>query len=190
MEEYRSGRLPRDGTVSFAAVTEGNVALMSRLVGSPPAWPANWLFAWRHGLPPDRFDLVAGKRLGSAGDGSREIDVGDLGTDTALLLEGWSVRHPCGAAVCREVEGQARLLAPLEKAEPFAVSVLASGEGQLTVAVNGVTVGAQALTPEPAPLLFLGPAPWRRLNEVSLAVTPGGRARVDRVRLEPSGKAS
>jgi hypothetical protein len=190
MEEYRSGRLPRDATVSFAAVTEGNAGLLSRLVGSPPAWPANWLFAWRHGLPPDRFDLVAGKRLASAGEGSREIDVGDLGSDTALLLEGWSVRHPCGDAVCRDVEGRARLLAPLEEAEPFAVSVLAAGEGQLSVAVNGVTVGVQALTPDLAPLRFATAAGGRRLNEVSLAVSTGGRARVDRVRLEPPGKAS
>lgn len=190
MEQYRSGRLPRDATISFAVVAENNAALLSRLVGSPPAWPANWVFAWRHGLLPDRFDLVAGKRLPAADDGSREIDVGDLGTDAALLLEGWSVRHPCGAAVCREVEGRARMLAPLEEPRPFDVSVLAAGEGQLSVAVNGVTVGAQALTPELAPLRFATPVPWRRLNEVSLAVAPGGRALVDRVRLEPPGKAS
>lgn len=187
MEQYRSGRLPRDATVSFAVVAENNAALLSRLVGSPPAWPANWVFAWRHELPPDRFDLVAGKRLPAADDGSREIDVGDLGTDAALLLEGWSVRHPCGDAVCRDVEGRARMLAPLEEPRPFDVSVLAAGEGQLSVAVNGVTLGVQALTPTLAPLRFATAAPGRRLNEVSLAVAPGGRARVDRVRLERPG---
>jgi hypothetical protein len=184
MEQYRSARLPRDATLSFAVVAENNAALLSGLVGSPPAWPANWVFAWRHGLPPDRFDLVSGKRLPALDDGAREVDVGDLGTDAALLLEGWSVRHPCGDAVCREVEGRARMLAPLEEPWPFDVSVLAAGEGHLSVAVNGVTVGIQPLTPELARLRFATAAPWRRLNEVSLAVAPGGHARVDRVRLE------
>ena len=189
MEQYRGGFLPRDGTVSFVAVAENNARLVSRLVGSPLAWPANWAFAWRHALPVERFDLLAGKRLPGDARG-REIDVGDLALDAALLLEGWSVRHPCGEAVCRAVEGRARLVAPLERPEPFALSVRAAGQGVLLATVNGVAVGSRPLTPELSVLRF-PPAPRaERLSEVSLTVTPGGRALVDRVSLELAGGAS
>jgi hypothetical protein len=189
MEQYRSGVLPRDGTVSFPAVAETNAAIGARLVGSPPAWPANWLFAWREGLSPDRYDLLAGKRLDADGAGGREIDVGDLATDAALLLEGWSVRHPCEGAVCRDVEEDARLLAPLEEAGPVALSVRACGEGWLSAAVNGRDLGAQPLGASLAVLRFpAGPAD-ARLNEVRLSLRKGGRARVDRLRLERAGGA-
>jgi hypothetical protein len=190
MEQYRTGGVPRDGTVSFVAVAANNAALLSRLVGSPPAWPANWAFAWRHRLPPDRFDLVAGKRLPVSEAGDRDIDIGELALDTALLLDGWSVRHPCGAAVCRAVEGRARLLAPLEATGRFDLAVEASGEGQLSVAVNGVALGARALSAERTSLRFPAPRPWAKLNEVTLTLEPGGRALVDRVRLAPPGDAS
>lgn len=190
MELYRSGRVPRDGTVSFPAVVEDNAALLSRLIGSPPAWPANWAFAWRHRLPADRFDLVAGKRLPVSAEGQRDIDIGDLALDTALLLEGWSVRHPCGSATCRAVEGRARLLAPLEATGRFDLAVYASGEGRLSVAVNGVSLGVQALSPGRTALRFPAPRPWAKLNEVTLTLEPGGRALVDRVRLAPPGSAS
>jgi hypothetical protein len=170
-------------------VAENNARLVSRLVGSPLAWPANWAFAWRHALPVERFDLLAGKRLPGDARG-REIDVGDLALDAALLLEGWSVRHPCGEAVCRAVEGRARLVAPLERPEPFALSVRAAGQGVLLATVNGVAVGSRPLTPELSVLRF-PPAPRAgRLSEVSLTVTPGGRALVDRVSLELAGGAS
>jgi hypothetical protein len=190
MEQYRSGRLPRDGTVSFPAVAENNAALLSRMVGSPPAWPANWAFAWRHRLSPDRFDLVAGKRLPVSERGEKDIDVGELALDTALLLDGWSVRHPCGLAVCRAVEGRARLLAPLEDTGRFDLAVYASGEGRLTAAVNGVALGVRPLSPEPAALRFPAPRPWAKLNEVTLTLESGGRALVDRVRLAPRDNGS
>jgi hypothetical protein len=190
MEQYGGGLLPRDGTVSFVAVAEHSAALLSRRFGSPPAWPANWAFAWRHGLAPDRFDLVAGKRLPAGAGGRPEIDVGDLALDAALLLEGWSVRHPCGEAVCRAVEGRARLLAPLAAPEPFALTVRASGEGVLRASVNGVEVGARTLGPEAAALRFAPLARPERLNEVSLTLGPGGRALVDRVTLEAAGGSS
>ncbi|HVR71795.1 MAG TPA: hypothetical protein VMT87_13220 [Vicinamibacteria bacterium] len=188
MEQYRDGLLPRDGTVSFVTVAENNAALLSRRFGSPPAWPANWAFAWRHGLPLDRYDLLAGKRLARSPTG-REIDVGDLSLDAALLLDGWSVRHPCGEAVCRAVEGRARLIAPLDEPEPFALTVHASGAGLLLATVNGVEVGVRGLTPGMTALRFPPGPRTARMNELSLAVAPGGRALVDRLSLERPGDA-
>jgi hypothetical protein len=189
MEQYRHGQVPRDGTVSFPAVAENNARLLARLVGSPTAWPANWVFAWRHGLPPDRFDLVAGKRLPKDAAGARDVDVGEPGTDAALLLDGWSVRHFCEDAVCRDVDGRARLLAPLEEPGEFALSVRATGEGLLAARVNGQDRGAMPLGAGLEVLRFPAGS-WGRLNEISLSLPRGGRARVDRVRLERPGGAS
>jgi hypothetical protein len=161
------------------------VAILSALLGSPVAWPANWLFALRHGLPAERYDLLAGKRLAIAPDGVRAIEVGDLPQDTALLLEGWSVRHPCGEGTCRDLEGTARLVAPLEAPGPFDLAVLVSGEGVLAAAVNDDPLGTRPLSATPALLRFPYPREWGPLNVIALSVAPGGRARVDRLRLEP-----
>jgi hypothetical protein len=191
MEQYRRGSLPRDAPVSFVAVAENNAALLSALAGSPVAWPANWIFAWRHGLPAARYDLLAGKRLAAAADGrGRAIEVGDLSQDAALLLEGWSVRHPCAGGTCRDVEGAARLVAPLEAPGPFDLAVLVSGEGVLAAAVNGDPLGARTLPASPALLRFPYPRAWGALNVIALSVAPGGRARVDRLLLEPRPGAS
>jgi hypothetical protein len=65
------------------------------------------------------------------------IDVGDLEQDATFLLEGWSVRHPCGDAVCREVEGRAEMAVPLERAATSSLHVLVVGTGELRVTVNG-----------------------------------------------------
>ena len=186
MEQYRGRRVPRDAPVSFVAVAENNAAILSALAGSPVAWPANWIFAWRHDLPAARYDLLAGKRLPTAADGrARAIEVGDLPQDAALLLEGWSVRHPCGEGTCRDLEGAARLVAPLETPGPFDLAVLASGEGMLAATVNGDPLGGQTLSATPALLRFPHAREWGPLNVIALSVAPGGQARVDRVLLEP-----
>jgi hypothetical protein len=181
MRQYRDGTVPRDDTVAFADVAAGNARLLAAGVGSPNAWPANWLFALRHGLSPARFDLMAGKELREEG-GRLELDVGRLDHDEALLAEGWSVRHPCGAGVCREVEGQARAFLPLPDGAWRAL-VVALGEGSspgaVRVAVNGRELGAargEIPLPTPAGL-------WRRgLNEIVLRAD-AGPALVDRVGL-------
>jgi hypothetical protein len=188
MEQYRGGWLPRDGTISFVGVTENSAALLSRLVGSPPAWPANWAFAWRHALPVERYDLLAGKRL-PRGPHGREIDVGDLALDAALLLEGWSVRHPCGEAVCRAVEGRARLVAPLQDPGPFALAVRASGQGLLLAHLNGFPLGSRPLSADMQTLRFPPGPGAREINEVSFTLAPDGHALVDRVRLDGPGEA-
>ncbi len=138
MEQYRY-TLKRDDTVSFPQVSAGNARLFARGVGSPQAWPANWIWSARHGLPVERWDLLSGQRL----DPTLEvtIDVGDLDQDAAFLLAGWSVRHECGQAVCREVEGQAEMILPLDRATTADLHVFVVGTGALGVTVNGERVG-------------------------------------------------
>jgi hypothetical protein len=185
MEQYRRGVIPRDDTVSFPRVAENSADLLATAVGSPLAWPANWIFTLRHRLPADRYDLMVGKYLffmQNNMDGL--VDVGaDPAQDQAVLADGWGVRVPCAEAVCRAVEGRARLLAGLAAPEMLDVTARASGSGQLRVFVNGTGVGEGPLAEGLGDVTARVPAArWRSgLNDVVLETSPGGTALVDKV---------
>jgi hypothetical protein len=194
MGQYRDGRIPRDDTVSFPRVARNAAATVSTAVGSPTAWPANWIFAARHGVSAARYDVLAGVDL--LGQVPRRpaqeppppslrgvIDVGHVPTDEALLQHGWSVRHPCRAGVCRAVEGSAELLAPIREPRDVQVMLIAEGVGTLTMAVNGVPVLAAPLADHPEPhYADLPRARFRRgLNVIAFTIPPGGSALVDRI---------
>ncbi len=60
MVQYTSGLLPKDEPVSFGRLVQQQAELHTR----PPyvypfAFPANVWFAWREGLPVDRYDLLS-----------------------------------------------------------------------------------------------------------------------------------
>jgi hypothetical protein len=184
MQQYRDWRIPRDGTVSFARIAANSADTLARLVGTPMAWPANWLFAARHGLPVQRFDTVVGARIF---EGRRAvIDLGDDRVDPSLLGDGWLRRAPCEGAICREISQRAQILAPLPAAESLALTLRARGSGTLRLAVNGATVGAFPLG---APLqehrVRVPAHRWRRgVNEIGLSVAVGDRASVDLLTLD------
>ena len=188
MEQYRRGAIPRDDTVSFARVAFNSADVFAAAFGSPVAWPANWIFSLREGLPPDRYDLMVGKYLFFMQNNlGGVIDVGaDPGLDQSLLGEGWGVRTPCAGAadgVCRLVEGRARLFGALAVPETLDLTVRAAGPGRLRVLVNGVAVAERALTEGLEDVTARVPgARWRSgLNEVALEADPGGSPQVDRV---------
>jgi hypothetical protein len=188
MAQYRAELIPRDDTVSFPAVAENSARLLSGMTGAPTAWPANWIFAARQHLPAARYDLLAGQDV--LADGPAPIDVGDLGSE-AWLGEGWSVRHPCGASVCREVEGRARLFLPVVDVRPAAVSVHAQGAGTLRVILNGRPLSQASLAPAFAEVggVADGGVLRRGPNVLVLEVSPGGQALVDVVRVVPRAEA-
>jgi hypothetical protein len=186
MAQYRAEMIPRDDTVSFPAVAENSAEIVQATVGAPVSWPASWLFAARHGLPAARYDLLGGQDVLAAGPS--RFRLGDLETERALLGEGWSVRHPCGRAVCREVEGgRARVFLPVVDPGPAEVRVSAQGSGTLAVRLDGVEIGRGTLTEAftevggevPAERLRRGP------NPLELEVSPGGRAAVESLRILP-----
>jgi len=184
MTQYRAEMIPRDDTVAFPAVAENAAGLLAAAVGSPSAWPANWLFAARHGLPAARYDRLGGRDVLAALPAV--VDIGDLDSDQALLAEGWSVRHPCLDAICREVEGRARVLLPVVDPRAVELRVRALGTGTLRVSVDGAT-SAAALHPTFDEIVL--PLPRARVhagaNEVVLEVSPGSQALVDALRLLP-----
>lgn len=199
MAQYRDGRIPRDDTVSFPRIARNAAEAVSAAVGSPTAWPANWIFAARHHVGPARYDVLAGidlfeplvpgaaMRLGPMGrDGV--IDVGHLPTDEALLQRGWSVRHPCGGGECRAVLGTAELVAPIREPRDVDVRLMAAGAGTLTMAVNGVPVLSAPLGDDvEARVVRLPRARFQRgLNAIVFTITPEGRALVDRIVFTPA----
>jgi hypothetical protein len=158
-------------------VSEGNARRLASAVGSPIAWPANWIWSARHGLPVERWDLLSGQRIDPR-EGAT-IDVGDLEQDAAFLLDGWSVRHPCGDSVCREVEGRAEMVIPLER-PATRLDVRVAGTGSLRVTLNGGDPRELALGPEVAAVIV----PFERRfaagpNRIAFEIAPGGRAIVD-----------
>ena len=190
MAQYKDGLIPKDDTVSFPRVAGNAAAAVSRAMGSPTAWPASWIFAARNGVAPGRYDLLGGVDLMSGGMRGLNgvIDIGDLRTDDAVLQGGWSVRHPCGAGVCRAVSGTAALLAPIRDPRDLDVVVSAEGTGTLTMAVNGVPVLAAPLAGDSRPLfVHLPRARLRRgLNAVVFSTSPDGQAAIDRLVFAPA----
>jgi hypothetical protein len=185
--QYREGRLPADDTVSFSAVAGTSAQLFAGYLGMPLAWPANWAFAAEHDLPAACYDLMVGKyllyRQNNLGG---LVKVGDGRADPALFAGEWSGRVACGEATCREVRGRARVMAPLDVPEDLDVIVRARGQGTLHLSVNGREVAAFPLEGETHALRAHVPRwAWRReLNDVSLLVSPGGRALVERLLFE------
>jgi hypothetical protein len=145
------------------------------------------IFAVQQRLAPDQYDLMVGKylfyRQSNLGG---VVDLGDERADPALLGEGWGARQAYGDGVCRRIAGRARLFAPLDVPETLDVTVRAAGAGTLAMDVNGVRVAELPLTADLAPLrVRVEGGRWRReLNEIALAVSPGGQALVDRIVFE------
>jgi hypothetical protein len=191
MEQYRRYLIPRDDTVSFAEVTGHSAALLSAAVGTPLAWPANWLFAARHGTAAQGYDLVAGTRLFRGQEPVGVIDLGDPRTDPGLLGEGWARQRPCGAAVCREIEGRARVFLPLQGAEALDLRVTASGRGSLELSLNGGAVAEWPLAEDASETRAALPAGLVRagVNQLVFRVSPGGQALVDKLTLVRGGGA-
>ena len=184
MEQYRDATR-RDDTVRFADVSEGNARRLADAVGSPVAWPANWIWTASTGLPAARWDRLSAARL----DPRRgiRIDVGDLEQDATFLLSGWSVRHACGDAVCREVEGRAELAVPLESA-PARFVVRAQGPGGLRATLNGRDLGTVAFGPELEERTLDLPEPPGAHAHIALESTPDARVQVDAVVFEGSAR--
>ncbi len=176
MEQYRTDQIPRDLPVSFARVTGTNAAILARLVGSPPAWPANWLFAWQHDITPAKYDVVVGQGPWSTGF----LAIDDSRVDPQLLAEGWGVRTSCGSQPCRRVFGSARMLLPLGAQGPVPTTLRLAGPANVLVRVNDTRIvsGSVGLGVIDLPLPK-GPGAWRHgVNEITITGAPEGAAGV------------
>jgi hypothetical protein len=62
MLQVKRAEVSPDGNVSFRQVADRTLRRYYDHLGFPSAWPANWLFALRHRVPPEKFDRLYGHR--------------------------------------------------------------------------------------------------------------------------------
>jgi hypothetical protein len=153
MAQYRSGAIARTEPVTFTEILQQQ----ANLATSPPffypfAFPANALFAWRTGLPIDRYDLLGTETLRG------EIDVKLEGNAGRFFLDGWGapitgedgtawwtaaspatlvlpLALPGDRAVRVEIESRARLVDPPRRT-------------RMTMLVNNREIGSFVADPE------------------------------------------
>lgn len=170
-EQLRRGLLPRDETVEFPRLVANNAQLFADAFGSPTSWPASWLFAWRHDVPPGQYDLLVGRYLFYRQNNmGGHIGVG-APRDQPLLAEGWGPIEGHAGRAARRVRGRARLFAPLDVAEDLELRVSATAPApgrEVRVLVNGREAGRfQAREGWQTHHLAAASAFWRRaLNHV------------------------
>jgi hypothetical protein len=184
MTQYQQQMLPRDEAVRFDTMVRQQADLVTR----PPffypfAFPANAWFAWREGLPVDRYDLLGSEPL------RRELYLPLNDWGERFLLEGW--RNAGGDAFGSShilAAPSGTILVPLDVPSDaaFAIDLEARADGEprgattsLEVAVNGRSFGDLPLeigAPKPARRAFVAPAGakiWRRgYNRVTITRPP------------------
>lgn len=187
MAQYRTGLVPADETVSFVRVAENSARLVSESVGTPLAWPANWLFAAQHDVSPAEFDRRAGTRL-FTGPGQRSalIEAGDLRSDPVFFSTGWTSPRPCENALCLGVMDTGRLFLSLERPEPLNLVLRLRGQGSALLAVNGVGIGGLVLGERLGERRMRVSAERLRpgLNELTLRSPEGGSVWLDWIACE------
>jgi hypothetical protein len=178
MEQVQRGMVPRDDTVTFPRLVGGAARVVADAVGSPPTWPASWLFAWKHRRPPSQYDLLAGRYLFYRQNNmGGHVEVGGPGAED-MLGEGWGPTQTVDGVRGRLVRGHARLFAGLDVPEDLELRVRARAPAgtEVRVSVNGRDAGR--FWAEPSWLearLRAGTGFWRReLNDVALESSGSG----------------
>jgi hypothetical protein len=171
-EQTWRGLIPRDDTVAFSRLAGNAARVLSDAVGFPTTWPASWIFAWRSGLSPGRYDTAVGRYLFY-----RQNNMGGLldlanPDHSSLLAEGWGRVEDVGGAYARGIDRRARLLAPLDVAEPLEVRVKVRARAEpadVSVRVNGREAGRLLVSADAwqEQRLAVPEGYWRReLNDV------------------------
>lgn len=166
------GTLPADDTAAFADVAGGVSAALADSVGSPPTWPASWLFAVRHRLAPSRFDELVGRYLFYRQNNQRGcVEPGRLEYEPQLAGS-WSERQETPAGPVRVLGGPGRVYVGLDEPEDLALEVRAAAGAptDVEVDVNGRSAGTAGAGPGWTTARLAVPrALWRRdINVVGL----------------------
>jgi len=177
-EQTRLGLSPRDAPVAFSHLAGRTALALSYRVGFPTTWPASWVFSWRTGLSPERYDHVVGRYLFYRQNNMNGlIDVGSR--DDAAFLDGsWGLPEPGPDRTLRRLSGPGRVVAGLDVPEPIEVALVAAAPGfergaTVAIAVNGVPVGRVLVGPGwSSPALEVAGSFWRREQNL-VGLDPG-----------------
>ena len=173
----------------FPRLAGGVARVVAGAAGSPPTWPASWIFAWRQDRPARQYDVAVGRYLFYRQNnlGGR-IDV--AAGDGALLAEGWGERQEIDGRACRTPKGAARVLAPLDLPEDLDLTLAARIDrpGDVGIRVNGQEAGTIAIVSSgtSGPLRLLASLWHRELNDLVL-VPHAGSVCVEAFELVRSG---
>ena len=150
MTQYQRQLIPRDESLRFDAL----VRQQANLLLKPPffypfAFPANVLFAWREGLPVDRYDLLGSEPL------RREMYLPLSDWGERFLLDGWADGANDASGSAHFLAAQSgTILVPLDvppgtsfgiDLEARAAGAPAGGSTALDLAVNGRSLGSLPL---------------------------------------------
>ncbi len=144
--QYRTGMLHTTDAVSFGQIVRQQAILATRSPFFYPfAFPANVWFAWRNGLPIERYDLLGPEQLRPA------LGVVFDASSTRYLMEGWGPRAGDEWGELRWIDGaRAELVAPLDPAGDSPIEFQIEWRARLvdppaaaavTIYVNGVMLG-------------------------------------------------
>ena len=146
--QVQLGRVERGDAVSFLAIARGATADFHAALGHPGSWPASWVFAWRHGVSPGRFDELYGRVPRE----SWSVRVGSS-EDAAVMGRGWSRLAASEAGGRWAEEDETTLLvtltAPADRRLRLRGSAPRHPEGReqvVAVQVNGHPAGRFSLT--------------------------------------------
>lgn len=171
--QLKRGELPPMDTFGFAqAASRGAVRWYERL-GHPFSIPANWIFAWRYGVSPDRFDWIYGHRE------YNNLSI-DLGTDQDRYFvgRGWSAPESAAGASYRWSSGaDSSFLVSLFQAFDYRLRLTVEpsrhpeGAPQaISIRVNGRSVSTVTLAPGWQTVETIVPSDYWSpgLNEITL----------------------
>lgn len=165
--------------ISFRRLAAAQAATLESWLGHPFSYPANLLYALRHGVRPERYDLLGPNRF--LGDPLRpygRIDIGE-GSDfeAAVLGPDWHAPERDGSSTFRWAPQKAGLDVPLDGAADLTVRIRlkafpypgASGQ-TLILDINGTRFGPFEVKPEWQDVEATAPrAVWRAgANRVTL----------------------
>ncbi len=144
--QYSTGMTPAGEPVSFGRLVRQQAVLVTR----PPffypfAFPANAWFAWRTGLPIDRYDLLAPELLPPSIDVVFDPSVGKF------LIDGWGPRASDQWGELRWMDrDRAELVLPLDVEPGTPVTIETQGRTRLldppvrakvAMSINGQSIG-------------------------------------------------
>ena len=195
MVQYTAGMVPKDEPVSFGRVVRQQAELLTRPPFTYPfAFPANAWFAWRHGLPVDRYDLLGAEPF------TADVTITLDGHGERFLLDGWEApggdewgahwwlnANPATIAVPLSIDARATAEIEITARTRFEEPTV---EARLELRVNGRPVG-QLVAPADAAATTRLTVPgsaglWRRgFNRVEIASV--GVSRVDPADTRPPG---
>jgi hypothetical protein len=171
LAQYRGNLIPAGEPVSFGQIVRQQAALATR----PPfvypfAFPANAWFAWRTGLPIERYDLLGPETFDPAF--TLDFDA----ESSRYLLDGWGARGTESWGALRWIEGpRAELVLPLDRATDTRATVTIQARTRrleppvpvtLRVTIDGRPIGSIVPADRESSTVTLtvppGAVPWRR----------------------------